>query len=495
MVQFKTGQRGLKSVQHCFNSLIRFSLPAIALTLCISQASFADPVAPTTPIETKQEQTVKTTEQLAKEAELAEIKALQAARLYDEVWKLINARFVDAQKNGQDWLIWRHRYDAQMRNIDDANVAIRTMLISLNDIYTRYLDPEEFAEEGRSIKALLFGIGIQIGVANDRIVVIAPIEDTPAEKAGLVSGDVLLEIDGKSTQGMDTKDAADLIRGAKGTPVKILVQPKGKTSTKLYTIVREEIKLKSVSKEPPIPVDSRLGYIRLSSFLSETAGTEFEKALKEQANKQAYIVDLRSNPGGLLKNAIVIADDFLNNGGIVSTVDKDGYKESIVSNQGTMTDKPVVLLINGGSASASEILSGALKDNNRSALVGETTFGKGLVQEINALPLGAGVNITTQKYLTPNDTDINKRGIAPDVVVTMPELKDDERYDAKKHGDPQLKVAESVALQMVSGKSLETIQKQDLIQASKTTKPAQTASKQVGPGNQLDKIKMPVKIR
>lgn len=385
--------------------------------------------------------------------------------LYDEVWKLVNTKYVDADKNGQAWGIWRHRYDDQLKTNDDAYVAIETMLSSLNDRYTRFLTPEEFAEESDSIRATLFGIGIQIGVRNDQIVVISPIEDTPAEKAGLKAQDVIVEINGESTKGMSVKEAADRIRGERGTTVNLMIK-RGDKPPKLYTVMRDEIKLKSVSQNSPLPLKENVGYIRLSSFLSKKASAELRDALKDQAGKEGYIIDLRGNPGGLLTNAIMIADFFLDHGGIVSTVDRDGYKDTKSAVGGTLTDKPLVLLINEGSASASEILSGALRDNNRAILVGKKTFGKGLVQEINALPNGSGVNITTQKYLTPNDTDINKVGIIPDIEVEMPELKDDEIYDPKKQGDPQLVTAQEVLEDLIAGKSLKYLQTRSLIKAS-----------------------------
>jgi carboxyl-terminal processing protease len=378
--------------------------------------------------------------------------------LYDEVWKLINARFVNDDKNGQDWRIWRHRFDSQIKDDADANVAIETMLASLNDRYTRFLDKDEFAEEGRSIKATLFGIGIQIGLREDKLVVIAPIDDTPADKAGLKSNDEILEIDGKNTKGISVKDAADLIRGEKGTKVRLLIKREEKAA-KYYDIMRDEIKLKSVSLDNPfdVAVPKNIGYIKLSTFLSSNAAQEVQNALKEQGEKSGYILDLRSNPGGLLSNAIRIADFFLEEGSIVSTVDRDGYKEVRYSSPSSLTTKPLVVLINGGSASASEILSGALKDNQRAVLVGERSFGKGLVQEINQLPGGAGVNITTQRYLTPNDTDINKKGIEPDIMI---ELTED---DAKAKKDTQLIRAIGVVDEMIRGKTVKDIINQQIL--------------------------------
>ncbi len=378
--------------------------------------------------------------------------------LYDEVWKLINARFVNEDKNGQDWRIWRHRFDSQIKDEADANVAIETMLASLNDRYTRFLDKDEFAEEGRSIKATLFGIGIQIGLRDDKLVVIAPIDETPADKAGLKANDEILEIDGKNTKGISVKDAADLIRGEKGTKVRLLIKRDDKAA-KYYDIMRDEIKLKSVSLDNPfsVSIPHNIGYIKLSTFLSSNAAQEVQNALKDQGDKNGYILDLRSNPGGLLSNAIRIADFFLEEGSIVSTVDRDGYKEVRYSSPSVLTNKPLVVLINGGSASASEILSGALKDNKRAVLIGERSFGKGLVQEINQLPGGSGVNITTQRYLTPNDTDINKKGIEPDIAVELTE------EDAKAKKDPQLQKAIGVVEEMVKGKTVKDIINQQIL--------------------------------
>lgn len=384
--------------------------------------------------------------------------------LYDEVWKLINSRYVNVDKNGQEWNIWRHRYDNVIETDQDAYVAIETMLASLDDRYTRFLNPEEFAEEGRSIKATLFGIGIQIGTREDKLLIIAPIEETPAAIAGLKANDEILEIDGKSAKGMSVKEAADLIRGEKGTKVKLLIK-RGEQASKMYEVARDEIKLKAVSLKPPfdLSVPNNVGYIKLSSFLSNNAAAEMKNALKELGDKQGYIVDLRSNPGGLLSNAITIADFFLEGGGIVSTVDRDGYKEVRRATPSVLTDKPMVVLIDEGSASASEILSGALRDNNRALLVGKKSFGKGLVQEINQLPGGAGVNITTQRYLTPNDTDINKMGIQPDITV------EDKEEDLKNKKDLQLDTALKALEDMISGKSIKYIQSRSLTKAGETS--------------------------
>ena len=371
--------------------------------------------------------------------------------LYDNVWRLINNKFVDQTNNNQNWSEWRHKYDDKIHTNEDAYVAINTMIASLNDPYTKFLDPKEFAEETSSIKGSLKGIGIQIGVKDGKLMVIAPIEDTPAERAGLLADDEILEIDGVSTKGITVDKAADKIRGKEGTQVTLLIKRKD-NPPKSYTITRANIEIKSISQKTPdgVKVPDDFCYIRLSSFISRNAASEFGAILNENKNKKGFIVDLRSNPGGLLTNAIYISDMFLNGGTIVSTVDRDGYKETQRASSGVYTNKPVVVLINKGSASASEIFSGAMKDNNRAVIVGEQSFGKGLVQEINKLPFESGVNITIQKYLTPNGTDINKKGITPDVEIALTE------EDVKNKNDVQLKKAIEVLTKLTSQQSLAT---------------------------------------
>ena len=373
------------------------------------------------------------------------VSAATPSELYDDVWKIVNKKFYDPTNNSQDWAKWRYRYDHKLKTVEDAYVAIDTMLASLNDPYTRFLPPKEFSEETQSIKGSLKGIGTQIGLRDGELVIIAPLEDSPAERAGLLADDKILEINGESTKGINVDAAADKIRGEKGTTVSLLIQRKG-VPNKIYTIVRDEIEVKSVSCKPPfdttvIPED--IQYIRLSSFISKNASSEIETILNNCGNKKGIILDLRSNPGGLLTNAIYISDMLLKGGVIVSTVDRDRYKTTTRARYGQVLDKPIVVLINKGSASASEILSGALKDNHRATIVGEQSFGKGLVQEINRLPDEAGMNITIQRYLTPSGQDINKKGIAPDFEVKFSEA------DIKSKNDVQLKKAQEVLLQMI----------------------------------------------
>ena len=357
--------------------------------------------------------------------------------LYDNVWRLINTKYVDLSDNGQVWTRWRTKYQNKLKTPEDAYVAIDTMLTSLNDPYTRFLDPKEFAEETSSIKGSLKGIGVQIGLKDGNLVVIEPVVGSPAEKAGLLADDKILEINGVSTKGINIEKAAELIRGEVGTQVKLLVKRKDMEPL-TFNVTRAEIEVKAVSTKPPIEVQipDDIQYIRLTSFISKNASSEIRDILIKSRDKKGYILDLRSNPGGLLSNAVIMSRMFLRPGEtIVSTVDRYGYKDTMKTGGGKITNKPLVVIINKGSASASEIFSGAMKENHRATIVGEQSFGKGLVQEINKLPYGSGVNITIQRYLTPDDNDIHKKGITPDVVVKLTE------ENVKNKDDVQLKEA------------------------------------------------------
>lgn len=343
---------------------------------------------------------------------------VDADSLYHRVWQLIREDYYEQTYNNQSWSRWEHRYDGKLKTLEDSHKAIETMLASLGDRYTRFLDRDAFDDEKLQIDAHLYGIGVQIGLdKSQKIIVIAPIEGTPAARAGLLPGDEIAEINGKITKGLSVEEAAKQIKGPINTEVKLTLM-RGKQRLSV-AIVRAEIPIKAVQTAKII--DGDIGYIRLSSFISQQANKEMRDALAQMNKAKGLILDLRDNPGGLLTNAIDISNMFLENGNIVSTVDRDGYKTPAMSDAHPITKQPLVVLINKGSASASEITSGALKDNGRAVLVGEKTFGKGLVQGINRLEDGSGVNITIARYLTPNDTDINKKGISPDYAVDLSE--------------------------------------------------------------------------
>ncbi|MDQ5963961.1 MAG: family peptidase [Cyanobacteriota bacterium erpe_2018_sw_39hr_WHONDRS-SW48-000098_B_bin.30] len=339
--------------------------------------------------------------------------------LYHRVWQLVKDEFYERDYNKQSWDRWEHRYDGKLKTLDDSHKAVETMILSLGDKYTRFLDHDAFDDEKQQIDAKLCGIGVQIGFKEEtkRVYIITPIEDTPAYEAGVLAEDEILEINGKSTKGFNVEDAAKLIRGPINTPVHLVLGRSGAKFKK--DIVRREIPIKAVQTVKML--DNEVGYVRLASFISQKANDEMKAALVKLENLHAkgVILDLRDNPGGLLSNAIEISNMFLESGNVVSTVDRDGYKTPAASSGSPLWRKPMVVLINKNSASASEITSGALHDNGRALLVGQNTFGKGLVQGINRLDDGTGINITIAKYLTPSDEDIHKKGIKPDVVVEV----------------------------------------------------------------------------
>lgn len=349
--------------------------------------------------------------------------------LIDEVWQLIDRNYVDGSFNQVDWRAVRQEYLGRAYGSrEEAYDAIREMLERLDDPYTRFMDPQEFRNMQIDTSGELTGVGIQLAQDEEtkELVVVSPIEDTPAFEAGILARDVIVKIDGQSTEGMDTNTAVGLIRGPVGTDVDITVR-RGEEEFD-YTLKRALIELHPVRYSLETEADgTRVGYIRLTQF-SANAADEMREAIQdlESQTVDGYVLDLRINPGGLLYASIDIARMWLNDGVIVSTVDRQGVSEQETANGTALTDRPVVVLIDGGSASASEILSGALQDNGRAVLVGSQTFGKGLVQSVRGLNDGSGLAVTVAKYLTPNGTDINQQGIVPDIAV---ELTDEQRQE------------------------------------------------------------------
>lgn len=343
--------------------------------------------------------------------------------LIDEVWQIINHNYVDTSFNDLDWQRVRQDYlEKSYGDKEDAYEAIRDMLKKLEDPYTRFMDPEEFQNMQIDTSGELTGVGIQIAKdeETDRLIVISPIEDTPAFSAGILAKDIITKIDGVDTKGMDVNEAVKLIRGKPGTKVTLTIDRQKRN--KDYEIVRARIKIHPVKASVENTSLGKVGYIRLTQF-SAQASKEMRDAIKnlEKQKVEGYVLDLRSNPGGLLYASIDIARMWMKEGGIVSTVDRGGERERKSANNNSLTDKPLVVLVDGGSASASEILSGALQDNRRATLVGTQTFGKGLVQSVRSLGDGSGLAVTIAKYLTPNGRDINKEGIPPDIVLELSE--------------------------------------------------------------------------
>ncbi|MGG6264682.1 carboxyl-terminal processing protease CtpC [Leptolyngbya sp. AN03gr2] len=378
--------------------------------------------------------------------------------LVDEVWQVIDRNYVDATFNQVDWKAIRAQYlNRNYRDKQEAYKSIREMLKRLGDPYTRFMDPDEFRNMQIDTSGELTGVGIQLAAdeKTKRLTVISPIEGSPASSAGIVAKDIISQIDGKSTEGMDVNKAVTLIRGPVNSQVRLTIQ-RG-TQQLEFNLTRAKIEIHPVRASVQQSQQGKIGYIRLVTF-SANAAPEMREAIQkmEKENVTGYILDLRSNPGGLLYASVDIARMWVPKGGIVSTVDRQGVSDKEEANNRALTDKPLVVLVDGGSASASEILSGAIQDNKRGTIVGTKTFGKGLVQSVRSLGDGSGMAVTIAKYLTPSGRDINKHGIAPDVVVELTEpqrkLLQQERDKVGTNNDPQFVRAMQVLGQVITSK-------------------------------------------
>ncbi|MCK4308386.1 MAG: S41 family peptidase [Candidatus Atribacteria bacterium] len=306
--------------------------------------------------------------------------------------------------------------------------AIKGMLKTLDDPYTRFMDPQALKREQEDMFLGHFGgLGIIISIKDDQLTIISPIEDTPAYRVGIKAGDKIVEIDGKSTEGIGLDEAVNILRGEKGTQVILGIKRENVEEILEFTIIRDIIEVKAVKKKI-IGEDNNIGYIRITTFNVNTE-PELEEVLnefKKDNNIQGIILDLRNNPGGLLDTAIEVASKFVKEGPVVHVKDRDGIQVTVQSRGNKYPQWPLIVLVNEGSASASEIVGGAIQDSGRGKLLGQKTFGKGMVQQVFNLSDGSGIVITTSEYYTPNERSINNIGIEPDILV---ELVEDSEED------------------------------------------------------------------
>ena len=340
--------------------------------------------------------------------------------LFGEVLEKINKEYVDEVD--------------QSKSMD---AAINGLLQSL-DPYSAYMTPESFEGMQTETSGKFGGLGIEVGMESGVIKVISPIDNTPASRAGLKAGDYIVKIDGVQVQGKSLMDAVDLMRGLVGSSIEITVRRRGVKKALIFNITREIIQVQSVKSEL---IDNNIGYIRLTSFNENSSKQIKEKVKKLNKNKnlKAYILDLRNNPGGLLSQAVKISDFFLENGEIVSTKSRQiSENRKWFANKGDLTNgKTLIVLINYGSASASEIVAGALKDHKRAIILGENSYGKGSVQSIIPLKNRGAIRLTIAKYYLPSGKSISKVGVTPDIEIT----EDSDKFKINTETDNQLKFA------------------------------------------------------
>ncbi len=350
----------------------------------------------------------------------AEIDIYKKIDLFGEVLEKINKEYVD-----------------EFNQSESMDSAINGLLQSL-DPYSSYMSPKIFDEMQTETSGEFGGLGIEVSMEAGVVKVISPIDDTPASKAGLKAGDYIVKINDVQVQGKSLSEAVDLMRGPVGSGIELTVRRRGEKKALTFNIIREVIQVQSVKSEI---IDEKIGYIRLTSF-NDNSSDQIEKQikkLKKNKNLNSFILDLRNNPGGLLSQAIKISDFFLENGEIVSTKSrKKSENRKWFAKKGDITDgKTLLVLINYGSASASEIVAGALKDHKRAIIIGENSFGKGSVQSIIPLKNRGAIRLTVAKYYLPSGKSISEVGVRPDIEVN--EEGDDFRI--KTDTDNQLNYA------------------------------------------------------
>ncbi len=340
--------------------------------------------------------------------------------LFGEVLEKINKEYVD-----------------DINQSESMDSAINGLLQSL-DPYSAYMSPQIFNEMQTETSGEFGGLGIEVSMESGVVKVISPIDDTPASRAGLKAGDYIVKINNTQVQGKSLSEAVELMRGPVGTSIELTIRRRGEKKALNFIIVREIIEIQSVKSDV---LEKNVGYIRLTSF-NENSGEQIKEKIKELENKKkvkAYILDLRNNPGGLLSQAIRITDYFLDNGEIVSTKSrKASENKKWFAKEGDLTKgKTLIVMINYGSASASEIVAGALKDHKRAILIGENSFGKGSVQSIIPLKNSGAIRLTVAKYYLPSGKSISEIGVSPDIEID--EESDD--FQIKTDTDNQLNYA------------------------------------------------------
>ncbi len=361
-------------------------------------------------------------------------------KLFNDAWRTVNQAYVDETFNHQNWWLMREKtLKKPLKDREATYSAIQSMLGTLDDPFTRFLKPPQYRSLQTTTSGELSGVGLQVmtNAQTGQLEVLSPILGSPAAKAGLMPHDKILAIDGEDTLQISLDEAAERMRGAVGSIVNLRVEKATSKEVSEIDICRDLIALHAVAAEVrTLPKDlamssgpskTTIAYLQLKQFNANAAQEmKQEIARMESEQVQGYILDLRNNPGGLLQAGVEIARLWLDPAIIVFTVDRHGILNSFSATDEARTHAPLVILVNNGSASASEILAGALQDNQRAALVGEQTFGKGSIQSLFDLPDGSGMAVTIAKYETPSHHNINKVGITPDVLIESQTLLPDQ---------------------------------------------------------------------
>ena len=340
--------------------------------------------------------------------------------ILDEAWQLVYEEYVDADFNRVDWLGVRQTLlSGEYATRDAAYSELRRMLNRLEDPYTRFLSPAQYSALTEQTSGEISGVGLRLRRDSENLTVGSILKGSPAERAGIEPGDVILMIDGRSSRNLSIENASQLIRGESGSQIAITVRRQDGSEESLM-LTREVVSVPTVNAELKESQGVSVGYIRLDEF-SAHAADQMREAISDltEEGAEAFVLDLRGNPGGLLQASIDISRMWLPRGSIVRTVDRDGHSDEISANRTAVTDLPMAVLVNSQSASSSEIVTGALRDNDRAVVVGNPTFGKALVQSLHGLSDGSGLAVTVAHYYTPDGTDISTRGIEPDINVTL----------------------------------------------------------------------------
>ena len=343
-------------------------------------------------------------------------------RLFVKAWRITKNEYIDSSLNGQNWAKWRLRYFRHIKTIDDANVAINSMLASLNDPYTKFMKSNSFKKQKIILDSQITGVGILFYKAGEDVIINHVIANSPAQNANIYTGDYIISINGKEVKNLETDEIAELINTSKDT-VDLVIKRKNEIIKK--TLIKKVIPIKTMNY---VITTDNIGIIYLSNIMGKRAANDFDGIIKGTNNTNGIIIDLRNNYGGIIANAMQMANLMLTNEMILSIKSRNGDEYQIYAdNEKIFKDKPVVILIDRNTASAAEVLAGTLRNNINAILIGEKSFGKSSIQQVIPMQNGTGLIITSNKYILPDGKDINNKGLIPDITVNKKSTKNNSK--------------------------------------------------------------------